>query len=183
MRPPCVASEQRLLCLTFRPLGSVRVVSHRIRHGFTVPEVLIVLVTMGILFALSAPRFTVLREQSAARAARLQLGSAFAAARAAAVQKGRPATLTIDDGIVRVTVLTGLSATTTTVLGPLRLDGTEGSATLASIDGPTTVTYDPRGMITPGLATVARYQLTAGDVSDTLCVSAVGMVLSRDCRQ
>ncbi len=48
-------------------------------------EVLLVVAMLAALFALTAPRFTVVRDESAARSARLQLGSAFASARAAAV--------------------------------------------------------------------------------------------------
>lgn len=145
-------------------------------------EVLLVIAMMGLLFALVTPRFTVIKEHSSARAARLQLGSAFAAARAAAVQKGKPATLTIDGDAVTVTVLSGLQGQPVKVLGPMRFDGTS-SAQLTVLSAPTTVTYDPRGMITPALEEIARYVLTAGDVSDTLCISASGLVLPKDCRQ
>jgi type II secretory pathway pseudopilin PulG len=39
-------------------------------------DVLLVIAMLGLLFALVTPRFTVIKEPSSARAARLQLGSA-----------------------------------------------------------------------------------------------------------
>jgi Tfp pilus assembly protein FimT len=145
-------------------------------------EVLLVVAMLAALFALAAPRFTVVRDESAARSARLQLGSAFAAARAAAVQKGKPATVTIDGTDVTVTVLSGLEGTEVTVLGPMRFNGTT-NALLTSVSGVTEVVYDPRGMVTPALDGIAKFALSAGEVSDTLCISASGLVLPKDCRQ
>jgi Tfp pilus assembly protein FimT len=145
-------------------------------------EVLLVVAILTALFALTAPRFTVVRDQSAAKAARLQLGSAFAAARAAAVQKGKPATLTIDGTDVTVTVRSGLEGTEVTVLGPMRFNGTS-NALLTSVTGITEIAYDPRGMVTPALDGIAKFALTAGQASDTLCISASGLVLPKDCRQ
>lgn len=145
-------------------------------------EVLLVVAILAALFALTAPRFTVVRDQSAARAARLQLGSAFAAARAAAVQKGKPATVTIDGTDVTVTVLSGLEGAQVRVLGPMRFNGTT-NALLTSVSGVTEIVYDPRGMVTPALDGILRFALTAGSASDTLCISASGLVLPKDCRQ
>ncbi len=142
---------------------------------------LLVTVVLGLIAAMALPKFTVVREQSTARSSRLMLASAFAAARASAVQKGQPATLTIADGSVTVTVLSGLNRQKVRVLGPVAFNGTT-TATLTSLDGVSEVTYDPRGLVTPLLVGITRYKLTSGEESDTLCISASGLILPKDCR-
>ncbi len=144
-------------------------------------EILLVVVIVALVMAIAMPKFTVVREQSAARSARLMLASAFSAARAAAVQKGQPSTLTIDGSTVTVTVLSGLNKQKVSVLGPMRFDESTGAA-MTPLDGVTEVTYDPRGMIRPALAGIIRFELAAGTASDTLCISASGLILPRDCR-
>lgn len=151
------------------------------RSGFTLVEVLLVTVVMALSMAMALPKFTVVREQSTARSSRLMLASAFAAARAAAVQKGQPATLTIENGAVTVTVLSGLDEQEVKVLGPMLFNGTT-TASLTSLDAVSKVTYDPRGLIRPLLMGITRYELTSGEESDTLCISASGLILPRDCR-
>lgn len=144
-------------------------------------EMLLVVVVVALVMAIAMPKFTVVREQSAARSARLMLASAFSAARSAAVQKGQPSRLTITGDSVSVTVLSGLNKQEVSVLGPMRFDASTG-AKMKSIDGVTEVTYDPRGMITPALAGVIRFELASGTASDTLCISASGLIMPRDCR-
>ncbi len=151
------------------------------RRGFTLVEVLLVTVVMALIMALALPKFMLMREQSTARSSRLMLASAFAAARASAVQKGQPATLTIEDGAVSVTVLSGLNEQEVRVLGPMAFNGST-TATLKSLDNVSKVTYDPRGLIKPLLPGITRYELIYGEESDTLCISASGLILPRDCR-
>ncbi len=145
-------------------------------------EILLVVVIVALVMAIAMPKFTVVREQSTARSARLMLASAFSAARSAAVQKGQSSKLTITGSSVNVTVLSGLNKQSVSVLGPMRFDASTGGAALTSLDGVTEITYDPRGMITPALAGIIRFELTSGSESDTLCVSASGLILPRDCR-
>ncbi len=152
------------------------------RRAFTLIEMLLVVVIVGVIMALAVPKFTVVREQSTVRSSRLMLASAFSAARSAAVQKGQPSTLMINESVVHVTVLSGLGRQPVTVLGPMRFDASAGGAALTPLDGVTKVTYDPRGMITPALDGIIRFEVATGNASDTLCVSASGHIMPRDCR-
>jgi type II secretory pathway pseudopilin PulG len=152
------------------------------RLAFTMIEILLVVTVVAALFALAVPKFTTMRETTSARSSRLQLSSAFSSARAAAVQKGQPSTITIDGYEVTVTVLTGLNREEVIVAGPMRFDGTVG-AKLTSIDGVSSIVYDPRGMVTPRLNNITRFVLSSGEQSDTLCISPSGLILPRDCRQ
>lgn len=153
------------------------------RHrGFTMIELLLVVVIVAAMMAFAMPKFSVIRDQSSARASRLMLAAAFSTARAAAVQKGQPSTLVIDDEHrVTVTVLSGLYKTEVEVVSPMYFNGTT-NAMLTVLDGTQTVSYDPRGMLSPLLENIARFELTVGSARDTLCISPSGFIMPRDCR-
>src|SRR6266487_552609 len=61
--------------------------------GFTVIEMLIVVVLLGLLTAMAYPRMSGVRNSAGLRAARVQFAASLATARAAAVRWGRPAQL------------------------------------------------------------------------------------------
>lgn len=156
----------------------------RRRAGFTMIELLIVIVTLGIMFAMVAPRVTTIREGSTLRAGRQQLTAAFSAARAAALQKGRPSALVITGNEVNVRVRSGINNANVLVLGPLRFDVALGM-TLERLGGaPDSVAYNQRGMMTNIIAAAdqtLRYRLVYGSRADTLCISAAGLILPKGC--
>jgi type II secretory pathway pseudopilin PulG len=156
----------------------------RLRVGYTMIELLLVVGTLAIVFALAAPRMTTIRESSTLRAGHQQLASAFAAARAAALQKGKTSTLTLSGNVATVTVLSGLAGTSVTVFGPIRLYQSLGVA-LEPLEGaPTVVNYNGRGMMTNVMVEdeeVFRYRLRYGTKLDTLCISTAGLILSKSC--
>lgn len=156
----------------------------RRRVGYSLIELLLVVGTLGIVFAIALPRMTTMRESSALRAGHQQLASAFAAARAAALQKGKTATLTLDGNVATVTVLSGLAGTEVRVFGPVRLHQSLGVSLEALNSAPTTVNYNGRGMMTNAMAVgeqVFRYRLRYGTKLDTLCISTAGLILSKSC--
>ncbi|QJR36320.1 prepilin-type N-terminal cleavage/methylation domain-containing protein [Gemmatimonas groenlandica] len=153
--------------------------SHR---GFTLAEVLMVVAIMGTLFVITAPKITELKARTALRASHETLESAFATARASAMQKGKRSTLTLSGNTVGVTVLSGLTNTATQVVRPLLFASTFGTTVAAIGAAPTTIAFDARGLVTPVSATIAKYQITLGSFADTVCVSGAGVVLRRGCR-
>jgi len=158
-------------------------ISRRSRAGYSMIELLIVVVTLAVLFATVAPRVTTIRESSTLRAGRQQLASAFSAARAAALHKGRPSALIINGNEITVRVRSGLTNSNVRVYGPLRFDVSLG-ITLEQLGGaPDSVAYNARGMLSNdvGFDQPLRYRLTYGTKSDTLCVSAAGLILPKGC--
>lgn len=152
------------------------------RRGMTLSELLIVVAIAGIMFALAVPKVAVARDGAARRAVRQELTAAFAATRAAALQKGRTATLTLTSVTALVQVPSGINGTVVTVYGPMRFDNTL-SATIQALNGaPTSVTYNARGMLTPAGDGTLMYRMTVGTLSDTLCVSAAGIILPKGCQ-
>jgi type II secretory pathway pseudopilin PulG len=145
-------------------------------------EALMVMVIIAILVAVTAPRIAVMNESSSLRASRQILGSAFAAARSAAIQKGQQSTITLTSNSATVRVLSGLNRQTIVVMGPLRFDKSLNTTLVPINSAPTTITFDVRGMASPRLSEITRYELRAPNRRDTLCVSATGMLLQKDCK-
>jgi type II secretory pathway pseudopilin PulG len=147
-------------------------------------ELLLVIGMLAIVFALVAPRMTAIRESSTLRSGRQQLAAAFSAARAAALQKGRPSALIINGNEVTVRVQSGLAATNVRVLGPLRFDAALG-ITLERLGGaPDSIAYNSRGMMSNVVLAddqTLRYRLRYGTKMDTLCISAAGLILPKGC--
>lgn len=156
----------------------------RSRSGYTMIELLLVVATLGIMFAMVAPRVTTIREDSTLRAGRQQLSAAFSAARAAALQKGRPSALVINGNEVTVRVRSGLNNSNVRVFGPLRFDVSLG-VTLERLGGaPDSIAYNSRGMMSNVIASgdqTLRYRLRYGTKADTLCISGAGLILPKGC--
>ncbi len=157
--------------------------SRRLRAGYSMIELLMVVVTLAIMFAMVAPRVTSIRESSTLRAGRQQLSAAFSAARAAALQKGRPSALLINGNEVTVRVRSGLNNSNVRVFGPLRLDVSLGITLQRLGDAPDSVAYNARGLMSNAIEgdQTLRYRLTYGTKSDTLCISSAGLILPKGC--
>lgn len=150
------------------------------RAGFTMIELMLVVAALAVVFTMVVPRMTFIKESSSMRAGRQQLTAAFAAARAAALQKGKPSTLTITGNKAYVSVLSGLAGTSVGVFGPVDLAST-GVTLIPLGSAPTTITYNARGLMTPTPASMLRYQLSTAGRVDTLCISPAGLILKKGC--
>jgi Tfp pilus assembly protein FimT len=148
-------------------------------------ELLLTLAVAGLMLVIAAPRARAFREASSVRGARQELATAIEAARAAALQRSRPARVSIATSGVLVTVDTGAPGAPATgrytVLGPLRLDTAFAATVTAAVPGDTVITYDARGLASPRLGHVARYIVARGTHRDSVCVSNLGMILPRGC--
>ncbi|HYW30645.1 MAG TPA: type II secretion system protein [Gemmatimonas sp.] len=151
------------------------------RRGFTLIEALMVITILGLMYLMVMPRITDSRSSTSLRAASQELRSAFAAARAAALQKGKVATLTLTSTTARVNVLSGLNGTDIIVYGPIRFDRELNSSLSSIASAPMTVSFDPRGLMTPIPVAAYKYKLTNGTKADTVCISTAGVILSRSC--
>lgn len=153
----------------------------RRRRGFSLPELLTAVVIVALLALLVLPLTTELRERTALRSARLELASAFAAARAAAVQKGKSATVTLEGSTISVTVMSGAPPHSIPMLGPLKLDRASGTTVRPLASAPTVIQYDARGLVTPTSTATSRYELRSGRRADTVCLTGAGAVMPRGC--
>lgn len=152
------------------------------RAGFSLVELLTVFVLVAVLSMVVGPRLGAVRAGSAVRAARLELGAAVDAARAAAMQRGRPARVVVRGDRVTASVDTGAAGRMTLVDVPL--DAEYGVTTAFGTPADTLVAFDGRGLASPRLGRVARIvvRYPAPIVRDSICVSSLGQLLPRGCR-
>lgn len=148
----------------------------------TLIELMIVLSITAIMVGFAAPGVFMARDSASRRSARQELAGAFAATRAAALQKGKIATLTLTSSSATVSVLSGIAGTAVTVLGPIQFN-TSLLATIEPLDGaPAMISYNARGMLTPTPVGTQKYQVSVGYLRDTLCISPAGIILPRGCQ-
>jgi type II secretory pathway pseudopilin PulG len=148
-------------------------------------ELMIVLGVASILMLATVPRVSALRSASAVRAARLEVATVAEAARAAAIQRGRPARIAFRNNTLVATVDTSppsapLSAQMVT-LAIQRLDVAYGVTLSHARPADTVVAYDARGFANPRRAEIAKLYVARGGVRDSVCISVVGLILPRGC--
>ncbi|HLS47112.1 MAG TPA: GspH/FimT family pseudopilin [Gemmatimonadales bacterium] len=146
------------------------------QRGFTIFEVLAVVVIAGIMVLIGFPRLRDVTIRSDVRSARVAISSMVASARSAATQTNRRTELRFDTDSTAVIVayprLVAAGGSTRDTLGPVEnLKGRYGT-TIASTA--TTIGFDPRGFGTNANAvtvTVSRQGFTS-----TLVVSPFGRI-------
>ena len=156
----------------------------RPRGGFTVVELLLVITMVGAVVAIAMPKMRAFRDTSAVRSARLELTSAIEAARAASIQRGRPARVRIANDTILVTVDTGAAGSTTqryAMLGPKSLRGEHAVSVTGKAASDTGIAFDSRGLASPRLAQTAVFVLERNGTRDSVCVSRLGMLLPSRC--
>ena len=154
---------------------------NRSRRGYTLTEMLIVVGVVGMLTLISMPRFSRLVERNKLTAAREEVAAAIATARAAAVQKGRTATLFLSGNQMWVTVVTSSAGTTTTVV-PVKSFSTLYNVTVSPKDPSiTSVTFDTRGFANPRLPATGVFRIQGSSKKDSLCITTAGQLMPRSC--
>lgn len=139
-----------------------------------------VVVVTGVLFAMTLPRFTTVKTSSTLRSGRQQLSAMVSSARAAALLKGKSATLVTGSNIATVWAQTGLAGTWVRVAGPVRFDNT-GLVLTPIGSAPSSLVYDARGLLSPVPAEILKYELSISGTRDTLCISRAGVIMQRGC--
>ena len=148
-------------------------------RGFTLIEMLLVFVIMGIVLSLAAPKLGRAAGQMAVRNARNEVSAMISLSRALAIQNGRRATFRQDGGIVLVTVEKGIGALVDTV--SLRDVGAQYGVSVgpsATLDIP----FDPRGFAIPDGSDVERtFAITRDGFADAVCVVGLGKISTDKC--
>ena len=143
----------------------VRRLTHHHRPGFTLPEILIVIVMISVLALFAIPRFTTANGKRHMESARMRVAAALVTARQAAIQKGQTVTFSIASHRVRV-VASGAD-----LISPVPLD------TLYSVrtKGDQTIDFTSRGFATLSAATTIHL-VRSGVADDSVLVTKTGMV-------
>ena len=141
--------------------------TRRDRPGFTLPEMLIVIVMISVLALVAIPRFSSANGKRHMESARLRIAAALVTARQAAIQKGETVRFAITSN--RVTVV----ASGVNLISPVPLD----TLYKVTVDngGNSTIDFTSRGFAT--LADVRKVQLVrTGGGRDSVVVTKTGMV-------
>ena len=106
----------------FQPrIASPRLTLRRSRRGFTLPEILIVIVLISLLSLAAIPRFAIANGKRRMQSAKMRVAAAAATARAAAIQKGQQVRFMIKSNRVTVVAITP-PKDTVKLISPVPLD-------------------------------------------------------------
>ena len=144
------------------------------RSGFTLIEMLLVFVIMGIVLSMASPKLGKAADQMAVHNARNEVSAMISLTRALAVQNGRRATFIQEGNMVRVELAQGYGSTTDTVAA--RDLAGQHKVSL----GPSEkleIPFDPRGFAIRSSADESRIISVQRDVfTDTVCVIGLGKI-------
>jgi prepilin-type N-terminal cleavage/methylation domain-containing protein len=136
----------------------------RARTGYSLVELVVVLIVMGVMLLIAAPRLGALRDASSVEAAVAETARLFATARELAILRRAPVSVVIDDRGGAILLRSRGSTLLRRSLG-----STYGVALATNRDS---MVYDPRGLGF-GLSNMSLI-VRRGSVVDTVVVSRLG---------
>jgi len=144
----------------------------RRRRGFTLPEILIVIVMISVLALVAVPRFALANGKRHMESARMRVAAGIATARQAAIQKGQPVRFMIKNN--RVTVIAE-AKDTLTLMSPVPLD-TLYDIRAGGFTDSLVVKFSSRGFAV-GLSNAVTVTLRRNGVpDDSVVITRTGMV-------
>ena len=150
------------------------------RNGFTLIEIMVVVSIIGVMMIVSAPRISKIKDRTNLRAARDEIVSGLATARSAAVQKGVTATFYMRGDTVQVKLGT-VAAEGQQILPARPLSDLYDAHVVSADASDVTIAYDTRGFAQRSITTQATYRVTVGSLTDSVCVSKLGLVSKTGC--
>jgi len=155
------------------------------RRGFSLIELMIVVVMMGLLATLGLPSFRLVRDRSNVNAARARIESMVASTRAAAIHKGRLSLFVMSGNLMAV-----WTQDPTTGMWQQQVPYYNVSAVHPGVNlqvggaGLNYVYFEPRGLTwatarPPGTLV---FRVVGQTRSDSVCVSRMGQLLPRGCK-
>jgi prepilin-type N-terminal cleavage/methylation domain-containing protein len=150
----------------------------RNRRGFTFAEMAVVMVIAAIMMKLTLPKIASMRDRNNLRVAKQQISAYLASARAAAIRQSQPAQFYVVNNTIWSTV-TLPNGTRSGVTGSVMLDkAREVVVKIGAAVANDSIIFDPRGFAT--LPAVTRtYVLTRSTLTDSICVSKLGLIARR----
>jgi prepilin-type N-terminal cleavage/methylation domain-containing protein len=141
------------------------------RRGFSLVEMLIVVVLIGALAAVAIPNFKGFNDKRIMRSAKTRLMIALTTARAAAIQKGQTANAVITGNRITVTV----NSAGTSLISPVPLDSLY-QVTITPSVSLSQVNFDGRGFPS-NLSGTLRFVLTRPNTpADSVCITRFGLI-------
>ncbi len=149
------------------------------RSGFTMLELMIVIVIVGVLALVGFPKIKDAIQKTNVRSARVAAGTYVATARAAAIQRGCRGVVhfSASTGAVWVTVCPRMSPTgsgTIDTIGVVSQLGTLYNITLSETQD--SVQFDPRGLRLNNNSTTVWFAASSGE-QDSIVINQLGKVV------
>jgi type IV fimbrial biogenesis protein FimT len=141
------------------------------RQGYTLIEMMTVLLLVGLVLALAAPKFTASIRYFTARSATSQVVADLALARTTAVREGRSASFRVLTASTYAVVVDAAGATADRTVKSVTLEGAARGVALGTVGS--RVTFDSRGMRRNA---TERLVVTRTEGADTVNVTVVGRV-------
>jgi prepilin-type N-terminal cleavage/methylation domain-containing protein len=151
------------------------------RFGYTLAEVLIVISIIGIITAISVPKFAAAKNQAQLTGAMTRFSRGIMAARQAAIQRGKVAYFKHSNNKFWVIVDTTGNLTDSIVITAPYNISTEYGVAITSPGGVTSIQYDPRGVATQPTKRVFAFKHSVSNTVDSLCVSRLGNTVRQVC--
>jgi prepilin-type N-terminal cleavage/methylation domain-containing protein len=150
------------------------------RKAYTLAELLITISIVGVLMAITLPRYGKIRDQGQMSSAMTRFTRAVMAARQSAIQRGRPAYFKTNDSRIWVTLdTTGNNTDSVIVTSVIDLNDAY-SVEVTEPAGLVEIQYDPRGVSTQASKQVFHF-VHSGGRQDSLCVSRLGNTIRQQC--
>lgn len=143
------------------------------RGGFTLPEMLVVLVVMGIMAAMAGPRLLRWVQVTSQRSVANQLVADLGRARAAAAREGQTASVRVVSPTVYTVTIDSTTGGAARVIRRVDLARVNAATTFASTVG-SRISFDSRGIYRGDLSSTTSLVVRRGTSSDTVRVTQVG---------
>ena len=143
------------------------------RYGFSLGEILTVIVIMGVIMMLALPKMGNMNDRNQMRSAKDGISSRLAAARAAAIATGRQSTFAVDGDSIRVTASNGTTQVNKGAI--LNLKRNFGVSVNSSAFN---IIFDGRGMTT---GTAQKIYFSRNALRDSICISPIGLINRHGC--
>lgn len=151
------------------------------RPAVTLVEMLLVVAILGVLTAVSLPRYGKIRDAGQMAGATTRFTRAVMAARQASIQRGKPSYFKHNGSYIWVTLdTTGNNTDSVIVTSALNISALYGVQITAPA-GLTAIQYDPRGVSTQATKQVFHFLHVGSGRLDSLCVSRLGNTIREKC--
>ena len=151
-----------------------RMNARALRRGLTLVELLLVIVIMGVIMMITAPKLRGISTNTSLRSASQELTMRLALARQTAIRRGAVAVLHLSND--KAWLMIEKNGSQSVSGDTLRFVKKYGVYLSATID---TVRYNPRGVASMG--STQTFTVTKDGATQKVCVTGAGMMLGRGC--
>jgi prepilin-type N-terminal cleavage/methylation domain-containing protein len=150
----------------------------RPRRGFSIAEILVVMIIAGLVMKMALPRFAAMRDRMAVRAAKQQIGAYLVTARATAIRRSRASKFKIQNNTIWATTIKSDGTDSTIAFNVPLLTARGVTVTADGSAANESISFDSRGMAL-SLANARTYVLTRNSSKDSICISRLGLIARR----